>query len=186
MRKINKKRNNFLTSRNISLSDNETYNFHSVNDYLYKHRNIRRQILTNPTLSPIDSKEQLTFHNSENDDRGKYKIFSTINTSDNLNNNSKELILSKSSRSLSNSNSSKKKITFGKKDNLKKFKEKKNNSSTIINIFNTSVNNTPNIYFFNPMISKNNLNDNSSSSFFLQRNNALYSPVNKKIKKCLL
>ncbi len=81
MRKNNKKRNNFLTSRNISLSDNETYNFHSVNDYLYKHRNIRRQILTNPTLSPIDSKEQLTFHNSENDDRGKYKIFSIINTS---------------------------------------------------------------------------------------------------------
>ena len=185
MRKNNKKRNNFLTSRNISLSDNEIYNFHSVNDYLYKHRNIRRQILTNPTLSPIDSKEQLTFHNSENDDRGKYKIFSTINTSDNLNNNSKELILSKSSRSLSNSNSSKKKISIGKKDNLKKFKEKKNNSSTIINIFNTSVNNTPNIYFFNPMISKNNLNDNSSSSFFLQRNNALYSPVNKKSKKML-
>ena len=125
MRKNNKKRNNFLTSRNISLSDNEIYNFHSVNDYLYKHRNIRRQILTNPTLSPIDSKEQLTFHNSENDDRGKYKIFSTINTSDNLNNNSKELILSKSSRSLSNSNSSKKKISIGKKDNLKKLKEKK-------------------------------------------------------------
>ena len=73
MRKNNKKRNNFLTSRNISLSDNEIYNFHSVNDYLYKHRNI--------TISPIDSKEQITFHNSENDDRGKYKIFSIINTS---------------------------------------------------------------------------------------------------------
>ena len=155
MRKNNKKRNNFLTSRNISLSDNETYNFHSVNDYLYKHRNI--------TISPIDSKEQITFHNSENDDRGKYKIFSIINTSQNLNNNSKELILSKSN----NSNSSKKKITIGKKDNFKKFKEKKNNSSTIINIL-------------------NNLNINSISSFFLQRNNTLYSPVNKKIKKCLL
>ena len=35
------------------------------------------------------------------------------------------------------------------------------------------------------MISKNNLNNNSSSSFFLQRNNTLYSPVNKKSKKML-
>ena len=35
MRKNNKKRNNFLTSRNISLSDNETYNFHSVIKVFY-------------------------------------------------------------------------------------------------------------------------------------------------------
>ena len=74
MRKNNKKRNNFLTSRNISLSDNETYNFHSVNDYLYKHRNIRRQILTNPTLSPIDSKEQITFHNRMIEENIKYSL----------------------------------------------------------------------------------------------------------------
>ena len=36
MKKNNKKRNNFLTSRNISLSDNETYNFHSVIKVFYK------------------------------------------------------------------------------------------------------------------------------------------------------
>ena len=66
MRKNNKKRNNFLTSRNISLSDNETYNFHSVNDYLYKHRNI--------TLSPIDSKEQITFHNRMIEENIKYSL----------------------------------------------------------------------------------------------------------------
>ena len=74
MRKNNKKRNNFLTSRNISLSDNKIYNFHSVNDYLYKHRNIRRQILTNPTLSPIDSKEQITFHNRMIEENIKYSL----------------------------------------------------------------------------------------------------------------
>ena len=66
MRKNNKKRNNFLTSRNISLSDNETYNFHSVNDYLYKYRNI--------TLSPIDSKEQITFHNRMIEENIKYSL----------------------------------------------------------------------------------------------------------------
>ena len=35
------------------------------------------------------------------------------------------------------------------------------------------------------MISKKNLNINSISSFFLQRNNTLYSPINKKNKKML-
>jgi hypothetical protein len=184
IKKNNKNRNNFLTSSNLSLSDNETFNINSK-DYLYKHRNIRKQILTNPNLSPIDSREQiLTFHNSDNGEREKNKIFSTVNSSENINNNSKDLFLNRSSKSLSNSNS-KNKIFFIKKKSMKKKNiEEKNN--TIINIFNTSLNNTPNIYFFSQMITESNSKkeinnktiDNPSLNIKKEKN--FFSPLIKK------
>ena len=190
IKKNNKNRNNFLTSSNLSLSDNETFNINSK-DYLYKHRNIRKQILTNPNLSPIDSREQiLTFHNSDNGEREKNKIFSTVNSSENINNNSRDLFLDRSSKSLSNSNS-KNKIFFIKKKSMKKKNiEEKNN--TIINIFNTSLNNTPNIYFFSQMITESNSKkeinnktiDNPSLNIKKEKN--FFSPlIKKKTRKML-
>ena len=185
----NKRRNNFLTSSNLSLSDNETFNIQSK-DYLYKHRNIRKQILTNPNLSPIDSKE-LTLYNSDNGERKNNKMFYSVNSSENINNNSKDLFLSRSSRSLNNSNSKNKTLSIERKTMKRKNIEKKNN--TIINIFNTSLNNTPNIYFFSPMITESNskkeinneINDNNAL-FNIKRNNTFFSPIKmKKTRKML-
>ncbi len=184
----NKKRNNFLTSSNLSLSDNETFNINSK-DYLYKHRNIRKRILTNPNLSPIDSKEQLlTLHNSDNGEKKNNKIFYSVNTSDNINNNSKDLFLNKSSRSLNNSNSKNSTIIIKKKSMKKKNIGEKNN--TIINIFNTSLNNTPNIYFFSPMITESNSRKDeiidNNNLFNIKRNDTLFSPIKTKRTRKML
>jgi hypothetical protein len=184
----NKKRNNFLTSSNLSLSDNETFNINSK-DYLYKHRNIRKRILTNPNLSPIDSKEQLlTLHNSDNGEKKNNKIFYSVNTSDNINNNSKDLFLNKSSRSLNNTNSKNSTIIIKKKSMKKKNIGEKNN--TIINIFNTSLNNTPNIYFFSPMITESNSRKDeiidNNNLFNIKRNDTLFSPIKTKRTRKML
>ena len=188
--KKNYLKNKFLFSSKLNLSENENSNPKN-NDYLFKNRNLRNKIFSNPTITRIPSEKFFTLKSSISDieegisPTNYFSIFSNENKNNNSNENSNKSLDSihrtnKKKNSLNNSfqKTIKKTLTF----NNSFIKNKKD--QTIINIYNTSVNNSPNIYLLNHFIPNNyEKNDNN----FLRKINDYFSKkgFNPKIHKQL-
>ena len=186
--KINFK-NNFLFSSKLNISDNEGPN-QKNNDYLFKNRNLRNKIFSNPLISRIPS-EKFTLKSTNSDiEEGNsrtnyFSFFSFEKNNSNevstksinsINNNSRSYI-NKNSRNDSFQKKIKKNLTFTDRF----IKKRKGKDQTIINIYNTSVNNNPNIYLLNPVLPNNEKNNKS----FLGKINDYFSQkeIKSKIKK---
>ena len=159
-------KNNFLFSSKLNLSENENSNPKN-NDYLFKNRNLRNKLFSNPTITRIPSEKFLTLKSSisdfeEGNSRTNYfSFFSFENKNSNSNENSTKSLNSthktnKKKNSLNNSFQKKIKKTL----TLNNINNKKD--QTIINIYNTSVNNSPNIYLLNHFIPNNNEKNDSN------------------------
>ena len=160
--KKNNFKNNFLLSSKLNLSENENSNPKN-NDYLFKNRNIRNKLFSNPTITRITSEKFNTLKSSisdieEGNSRTNYfSYFSFENKNSNSNENSTKSLnsihkINQKKNSLNNSFQKKIKKTL----TLNSSFIKKKNDQTIINIYNTSVNNSPNIYLLNHFIPNNN------------------------------